>query len=513
VLGGASLESVVSVLGTVSAGENGWAVVEVQDAIVHAPAAPTPFPVAPGGPEPDIDLRFRHRHLDLRRPRAARVLVLRAALLAAVRELMTRGGFLEVQTPLLTVGCPEGARDYLVPSRRFPGSFYALPQSAQQFKQILMASGIERYYQIAPCFRDEDSNKRRSPGEFYQWDFEMAFTSEDEVLAFIESAVDELFGRFGSDWPRSAPPFVRITYGDAIRHFGTDKPDLRNPLEFALVTDLLAGHPTPLAVEAGVHVLALRLPGGSPLPPDFAGELLQRVQSAGVSASMVVPSDGAGLPSRVCAALRDRARAAADEAVLLMADDLPAWQATRPSGLIRDWVGERLGLVRPEAYAFCWVTDNPTFERDAQGAIRFRHNPFSMVRGGLDALREENPMDLVSVQYDLVCNGVELSSGAIRAHDAEVLLRKFAIVGIERAEAERQFAGVLGAFRHGVPPHGGAALGIERLMLLLAREADIREVIAFPMGPDGRDPVMHTPSPIAEARLRELHLRLSSTSS
>jgi aspartyl-tRNA synthetase len=462
------------------------------------------------------EIRLRYRYLDLRRERVHANVILRAQIIGSIRRRMQEAGFLEFQTPILTASSPEGARDYLVPSRIHPGKFYALPQAPQQFKQLLMVAGFDRYFQIAPCFRDEDARADRSPGEFYQLDFEMAYVTQDDVFAAIEPVLAGVFEEF-SDWKVTPPPFPRIPYAEAMERYGTDKPDLRNPMAMADVTAVFAGGGFKAfagAIEKGALVRALAAPQVAGRSRSFFDKLVDfaKTQGAGGLAYLVLDEAPKGpiakfLAPEQVAEIRRLTGARQGDAVFFLCDQ-PKLVA-RYGHALRTHLGQELDLLEPGSYRFCWIVDYPVYEKNADtGQIEFSHNPFSMPQGGLASLETQDPLDVLAHQYDIVCNGVELSSGAIRNHRPDVMVRAFAIAGYTPDQVEEQFGGLLSAFRHGAPPHGGLAPGIDRIVMLLAREQNIREVIAFPMAQNAQDLLMGAPAPVPEERLKELHIAL-----
>jgi len=524
---GLRLEAVVTVTGRVVARAptavntklaTGEVELLVQDLVVDAIADALPLHVNSEAEYPE-ETRLRYRFLDLRRERLHHNVLLRSQVIASIRQRMIATGFTEFQTPILTASSPEGARDYLVPSRVHPGKFYALPQAPQQFKQLLMVAGFDRYFQIAPCFRDEDGRADRSPGEFYQLDFEMSFVTQEDVFAAIEPVLHGLFEEFRPECAITPPPFPRIPYGEALATYGTDKPDLRNPLVIGDVTEVFrdSGFSAFAGAIAGGHavVRAVRAPAAAAQPRSFFDKLNQwaRDQGAAGLGYVTLAEDAARGPiarfldAPRLADLRARTGAGAGDAVFFICDQAPA--ADRFAGRARNRLGEDLGLLESNAFRFCWVTDFPMYERNEEtGRIEFSHNPFSMPQGGLEALETQDPLTIKAYQYDIVCNGVELSSGAIRNHRPDLMYQAFAIAGYSREEVQARFGGMLNAFRFGAPPHGGSAPGIDRIVMLLAGESNIREVIAFPMNQQAQDLVMQAPAPVPPERLKELHLRL-----
>jgi aspartyl-tRNA synthetase len=431
---------------------------------------------------------------------------------------MIAAGFTEFQTPILTSSSPEGARDYLVPSRVHPGKFYALPQAPQQFKQLLMVAGFDRYFQIAPCFRDEDGRADRSPGEFYQLDFEMSFVTQEDVWATIEPVLHGVFEEFSSGRAVTPPPFPRIPFAEAMEKYGTDKPDLRNPIVNADVTTVFAGSDFAVfagAAARGAVVRGIPAPGAAGRPRSFFDKLdawAKEQGAPGVGYVSLAEGGGRGpiakfLDAERLGALRAATRAGTGDVVFFVCDKPGV--ADPLAGKLRLKLGEELDLVERDVFRFCWVIDFPMYEWDEETKkIEFSHNPFSMPQGGLEALETRDPLTIKAYQYDIVCNGVELSSGAIRNHRPDIMYKAFEIAGYSRHEVEARFGGMLNAFRYGAPPHGGSAPGIDRIVMLLADERNLREVIAFPMNQQAQDLLMQAPSEVDPRRLRELHIRL-----
>jgi len=520
------LESVITVTGQVVARApdavnprlaTGEVEVAVGELTMQSTADPLPLPVNSDTELPE-ETRLRYRFLDLRRERLHRNIVLRSRVIASIRRRMIESGFMEFQTPILTSSSPEGARDYLVPSRVHPGKFYALPQAPQQFKQLLMTSGFDRYFQIAPCFRDEDGRADRSPGEFYQLDVEMAFVTQDDVFAALEPVLHGVFVEFAEGAAVTSPLFPRIPFNEAMAKYGSDKPDLRNPLVIADVTEVFRGSSfsafaTPIA--SGAVVRALRAPGAAAQPRSFFDKLGQWAREQGAPGlGYVTLADGGArgplarfLDGDRLAQLVAATGSRDGDACFFVCDTKSV--AERLAGRVRLRLGEELGLVEPRAFRFCWVTDFPMYElNEDTKKIEFSHNPFSMPQGGLEALEKADPLTIKAFQYDIVCNGVELSSGAIRNHRPDIMYKAFAIAGYGRDEVEARFGGMLNAFKYGAPPHGGSAPGIDRIVMLLAGETNIREVIAFPMNQQAQDLLMQAPGPVTPERLKELHIKL-----
>jgi aspartyl-tRNA synthetase len=484
--------------------------VEVGEVELLGAAAPLPFTInAEDGV--NEERRLEYRFLDLRRERMHRNIMLRTAVISAIRHKMTALGFNEMATPILSATSPEGARDFVVPSRLNPGKFYALPQAPQQFKQLLMISGFDRYFQIAPCFRDEDARADRSPGEFYQLDVEMSFVEQEDVFQPIEKLMTELFEEFGNG-RHVTSPFPRIPFREAMLKYGSDKPDLRAQLELVDITDVFEG--SEFKAFAGKHVRALAVPDVSAQPRKFFDQLGDYAVEQGAKglAWVRVGEDGSlsgpiakFLTEENVAELTKRLSLAAGHAVFFGAGEFD--EVSKIMGAVRVEAAKRAGHFEEGVFRFCWIVDFPMYEKDEEtGKIDFSHNPFSMPQGGLEALETQDPLDILGWQYDIVCNGVELSSGAIRNHEPEIMLKAFEIAGYDRDTVEEQFAGMLRAFRFGAPPHGGIAPGVDRIVMLLADEPNIRETIAFPLNGNAQDLMMGAPTELEEARLRELHL-------
>ncbi len=522
---GARPESVLTITGPVVARSldtvnlklpTGKVEVRIESLEVQAAADELPLQVF-GDQEYPEETRLKYRFLDLRRERIHHNIALRSEVIASIRRRMIEQGFAEYQTPILTASSPEGARDFLVPSRMHAGKFYALPQAPQQFKQLYMVAGFDRYFQIAPCFRDEDARADRSPGEFYQLDVEMSFVEQDDVFDAIEPVMFAVFDEF-TDWDVTPQPFPRIPFAEAMLKYGTDKPDLRNPLEICDCTEAFAGGGFGIfdrAIGKGAVVRAIPAPGAAGQPRSFFDKLNDWAREEGwPGLGYIVFEDGGG-KGPIANNLEDdrvgRVRSltgAGDGDAVFFACDQPE-RAAALAGLARTRVADELELCEGNAYRFCWIVDYPMYEWDeTDQKIEFSHNPFSMPQGGLGALEAEDPLQILGYQYDIVCNGVELSSGAIRNHDPEIMYRAFEIAGYSREDVESRFGGMLRALSYGAPPHGGLAPGIDRIVMLIADEPNIREVVAFPMNQQAEDLLMGAPAEATARHLRELHIRV-----
>ena len=485
--------------------------VDVSAAEILGECSDLPFNVFP---EEQVgeEKRLANRVLDLRRPAMHKNIMLRSAVIDRIRRKMIEHGFSEFQTPILSAASPEGARDYLVPSRLYPGKFYALPQAPQQYKQLLMIAGFDRYFQIAPCFRDEDSRADRSPGEFYQLDVEMSFAEQEDVFCVMEDVLASVFSDFApqATIPRSFP---RITYADSLIRFGTDKPDLRVTLELQDVSAIFAQ--SGFRAFSGRHVRALCIPDPAGMSRSFVSQMEQLAVASGAQGLSWLRAGQEGsmngpvakfLSADEQAGLAARAEARPGSLIFLAAGE--AKVVSNAMSAVRVEAARRSGNFTEDAYRFCWIVDFPMYEKADDGRIEFSHNPFSMPQGGLAALDSKDPLDVLAWQYDIVCNGVELSSGAVRNHRADIMYKAFEIAGYERSQVDREFGGMIRAFRLGAPPHAGIAPGIDRIVMLLAGVPNIREVIAFPLNQTAQDLLMGAPAEADAARLAELHLRV-----
>ncbi len=459
------------------------------------------------------DARLRYRFLDLRNPAVRDKIVLRSKIVADLRRLMTEQGFMEISTPILTSSSPEGARDYIVPSRIYPGEFYALPQAPQQYKQLLMCSGFDKYFQIAPCFRDEDARADRSPGEFYQLDIEMAFAEQEDVFAVLEKVLPPVFAKY-SGWEADKPPFRRIPYLTALDVYGSDKPDLRNPLLITDVTELAAGCGfEPLM--GGKRVKAIVVSGVN-VPRKWIDKTAEEFKIKTEGGAMYwfkldengAPAGGiAKFVAENAGAWKTSLGVEKDAFVALVAED-KLQTVQKRAGILRTMLGVGLDLLEKNVYRFCWIVDFPMYEiGEESGQLEFCHNPFSMPQGGMKAF-EQDPLKILAYQYDIVCNGVELSSGAVRNHDPEIMLKAFSLVGLGKEEVVKKFPALYQAFEYGAPPHAGVAPGVDRMVMLIADTTNIREVIPFPMNAKARDLLMNAPSPVEKKQLDEVHIEL-----
>ena len=456
------------------------------------------------------DLRLQYRYLDLRNERLQNNLKLRAQVLQFLRNQMQEQGFLEVQTPILTSSSPEGARDYLVPSRLHPGKFYALPQAPQQFKQLLMVSGIDKYFQIAPCFRDEDARADRAPGEFYQLDMEMSFATQEDVFQVMEPVMYNTFKKF-SDKKIAEYPFPRITYKDAMLKYGSDKPDLRNPLYIIDLSDFFKKCTFKPFIDRTVR--AIKVEGH--MSKGFHEKMLAYAMSIGMQGlgylevqedmSFKGPIDKF-IPDDLKKTLIELADLKQNDTIFFIADN--GKRATELAGQIRTELGNRLNLIDEDVFQFCWIIDFPMFELDDHDKLAFSHNPFSMPQGGLDALENQNPLEILAYQYDIVCNGIELSSGAVRNHDIQIMLKAFEMAGYTEEEVKTKFGALYTAFQFGAPPHAGIAPGIDRMLMLLSNSDTIREVIAFPLNSKAQDLMMGAPGNVRRDQLRDVHIEI-----
>ena len=485
-----------------------------------------PMPVFGENDYPE-EIRLKYRFLDIRREELHNNIVLRSSIISYIRKLMSEAGFLEMQTPILTASSPEGARDYLVPSRIHPGKFYALPQAPQQFKQLIMAGGFDKYFQIAPCFRDEDARADRSPGEFYQLDMEMAFVEQDDVFNAIEPVLSSVFKKF-SNFKVTDLPFPRITYKEAMKKYATDKPDLRNPIEVCDITQEFSDDDVEFkafkkVIDAGGRVLGIPAPKSSMQPRSFFDNLnnwaKKEMNAPGLGYIIFEEVDGIltgkgpiakFIPSNIQLEIAKKANLNSGDSIFFACDkgklvyDIAA--------AARNKIGEILDLIEKDVFRFCWIIDFPMYEQDRDtGKIDFSHNPFSMPQGGLEALENSDPLDVLGYQYDIVCNGIELSSGAIRNHIPEIMYKAFEISGYTKKQVQDKFGGMINAFSYGVPPHGGIAPGIDRIVMLLAQEKNIREVILFPMNQQAQDLMMLAPAEVDDKTLDELNLKVIPT--
>ena len=523
-------ETVISISGNVVLRDNetinenletGKIEVVIENIQILSSANELPMPVF-GDQEYPEDIRLKYRFLDIRRNELHKNLILRSEIISLIRKLMTESGFLEMQTPILTASSPEGARDYLVPSRLHPGKFYALPQAPQQFKQLIMAGGFDKYFQIAPCFRDEDARADRSPGEFYQLDMEMSFVEQDDVFSAIEPVMYDVFTKF-SNFDVTKLPFPKLTYKDAISKYGTDKPDLRNPIILSDLTnefldDEVSFDAFKKIITKGGRVIAIPAPNVKNKPRSFFDNLnnwaRKEMGAAGLGYITFINNNGTSegngpiakfIPPRVLELMSKKCDIKDGDAIFFSCSHEK--EAYKLASAARDQIGEQLNLIESNTFKFCWIVDFPMYEiNEDTNKLDFSHNPFSMPQGGLKALEEKDPLEILGFQYDIVCNGVELSSGAIRNHVPEIMFKAFEIAGYKKEEVMEKFGGMVNAFSYGVPPHGGIAPGIDRIVMLLAGVKNIREVILFPMNQQAQDLMMNAPADISETALNELSL-------
>ncbi len=497
--------------------------VYVREIEVLGPAGELPVPVFGDQPYPE-ETRLKYRFLDLRREKLHRNIMLRGKIIDALRARMKGQGFFEFQTPILTASSPEGARDYLVPSRIHPGKFYALPQAPQQFKQLVMVAGFDRYFQIAPCFRDEDARADRSPGEFYQLDIEMSFVTQEDVFAAVEPVLRGVFEEFAEGKPVTQK-FPMIPYAQAMLEYGVDKPDLRNPIRISDVTEVFSREDVSFrafkeVIKAGGVVRAIPAPGAAKQPRSFFDKLNDWARGEGAPGLGYIIFEGEGaqltgkgpiakfLPGEAQKALVAAAKLNAGDAVFFACDK--ADKAAKLAGAARVRIGTELGVSKTGVFEFCWIVDFPMYEwNEEEKKIDFSHNPFSMPQGGLEALETQDPLTIKAFQYDIVCNGIELSSGAIRNHRPDVMKKAFEIAGYGEDVLLEKFGGMYRAFQMGAPPHGGIAPGVDRIVMLLAGEENLREVVLFPMNQRAEDLMMGAPANVTPKQLRELHIRLS----
>ena len=460
------------------------------------------------------DLRLEYRFLDLRNEKLHNNILLRSKILKALRDKMDELGFCEIQTPILANSSPEGARDYLVPSRLNPGEFYALPQAPQQFKQLLMVSGFNKYFQIAPCFRDEDPRADRAPGEFYQLDFEMAFATQEDVFEVIEEVVPYIFKKF-TNWKVDEGPFIRIPYKEAMEKYGIDKPDLRNPLIIQDVTKLFENTEFNAFKDKTIKVIIV--PEGANQGRKFFDKMtdfaVNECEAKGLAwtkineEGLVEGGIAKFITPEILENLKSDFGAKQNDSIFFIADEFS--KAQKIAGLVRIELGKRLDLIEKNVYKFCFIVDFPMYELSDEGKIDFSHNPFSMPQGGLEALENMNPLDILAYQYDLVCNGYEMASGAVRNHNPEIMVKAFEIAGYTEEDVKNRFGALYNAFQYGTPPHAGAAPGVDRMIMLIADSQNIREIIAFPKNKRARDLLMRAPSVVSEEQLKDVHIKLN----
>lgn len=517
------VESVVGFEGEVVARESvnknmptGDIEIKVQKMTIYSKADVLPIQVFGEDDAPE-ELRLKYRFLDLRKERIHNNIILRSKVIAEIRRLMTEQGFTEYQTPILTASSPEGARDFLVPSRLNPGRFYALPQAPQQFKQLLMVSGFDKYFQIAPCFRDEDPRADRSPGEFYQLDMEMSFVTQDDVFRVIEHTMGGVFNKFANGKKVDQAPFVRIPFREAMLKYGSDKPDLRNPLIIQDATAFFNNSGFGVydaKVANGEQIRAIVAPKAGDKPRSFFDKLdaYAKEENMGGMAYVALSANGAKgiakyFSEEKMAELKQTFGVTEGDAVLFMGGNVKV--LNKFAGKVRNKLGEELDLFDYNSFKICWIVDFPMYEKNEEtGAVEFSHNPFSMPQGGLEALLNKNPLEILAYQYDLVCNGVELASGAVRNHQPEIMYKAFEIAGYNNSVVDNKFGGMINAFKYGAPPHAGCAPGIDRTVMLLLDEPIIRDVIIFPLNGKAQDLMMQAPNTVTEEQLKELHIKL-----
>lgn len=516
-------ESVIGISGKVMMRESinkniptGDIEIKVDALEVYSEAEILPFQVAVEDDAPE-EMRLKYRFLDLRKDRIHKNILLRSAVIQRSRELMREQGFTEYQTPILTASSPEGARDFLVPSRLNPGRFYALPQAPQQFKQLLMVSGFDKYFQIAPCFRDEDPRADRSPGEFYQMDMEMSFATQDDVFKVIEHTLGTIFNEFANGKKVDQAPYVHIPFREAMMNYGSDKPDLRNPLVLQNVTGLFGESGFGVydnQAKEGRVIKAMVVAGAGEKPRSFFDKLDAYAKEEGMGGIAYIAYAAGGakgiaklLSVEKLEEFKKETGAKDGDAVVFMAGK--GMKFDKFTGRLRNKVGEELGLIDENAFKMCWIVDFPFYEENEEtGAVEFSHNPFSMPQGGMDALNGKNPLDIYAYQYDFVCNGVELLSGAVRNHKPEIMYKAFEIAGYDHSVVDSKFGGMISAFKFGAPPHAGSAYGVDRLVMLLLDEPIIRDVILFPLNGKAQDLMMQAPNFVTQQQLDELHIKV-----
>ena len=491
--------------------------VSVDEYITESTAKPLPLEVN-SDKDYGEDIRLKYRYLDLRRSKMQKNILLRNKVISLIREGMTKQNFIEIQTPILTASSPEGARDYLVPSRIHPGKFYALPQAPQQFKQLLMIAGFDKYFQIAPCFRDEDSRADRSPGEFYQLDYEMSFVTQEDVFNALEPVLFDVFTKLAKNFLISKPPFKKIPFDECVEKYGNDKPDLRNPLILSNVTDIFKDSSFKLFAESinkEAIVIAIPAPDTKDHPRTFFDKLNSWAKSegqGGMGYVQFINKKGKGpiannLDKERLEKFLQIKGVNGNSSIFFLCGK--AEEIMEFAAIARMKIANELKLIKENEFQFCWVIDYPMYQKNIEtNKIEFSHNPFSMPQGGLDALEKKDPLDIKAYQYDIVCNGVELSSGAIRNHKKEIMIKAFEIAGYSKKDLEKQFSGLLQAFSFGAPPHGGCAPGIDRIVMLIAGEPNIREIIPFPFNQKAEDLMINAPAEITEERLKELSLKI-----